>query len=102
MTSGGNFTGTRLADNTRLTRYAFAMRTINGRLGLLAAMLVVIPSCLLGQQAETNAVVVVVSDQSGAGISQTQITIVPHPENSPEKVKTDDNGRANLSLKAGE
>jgi hypothetical protein len=48
VTSGGNFTGTRLADNTGLTRYAFAMRTINARLGLLAAMLVVIPSCLLG------------------------------------------------------
>ena len=102
MTSGDNFTGTRLADNTRLTRYAFAMRTTNGRLGLLAAMLVVNPSCLLGQQAETNAVVVVVSDPLGAGISQAQITIVPRPENSPEKVKTDDNGRANLSLKAGE
>ena len=102
MTSGDNFTGTRLADNTRLTRYAFAMRTTNGRLGLLAAMLVVNPSCLLGQQAETNAVVVVVSDPSAAAISQAQITIVPRPENSPEKVKTDDNGRANLSFKAGE
>ncbi|HSY32034.1 MAG TPA: carboxypeptidase regulatory-like domain-containing protein [Verrucomicrobiae bacterium] len=102
MTSGGNFTGTRLADNTRLTRYAFAMRTINDRSGLLAAMLVVIPSCLLGQQAKTNAVVVVVSDQSGAGISQAQITIVPRPENSPEKVNTDAKGHASLSLKSGD
>jgi hypothetical protein len=102
VTSGGNFTGTRLADNTRLTRYAFAMRTINDRSGLLAAMLVVIPSCLLGQQAKTNAVVVVVSDQSGAGISQAQITIVPRPENSPEKVNTDAKGHASLSLKSGD
>jgi Carboxypeptidase regulatory-like domain len=94
--------GARLADNTRLTRYAFAMRTINARLGLLAAMLVVIPSCLLGRQAETNAVVVVVSDPSGASISQAQIRVAPRPENSPEKVKTDDNGHASLSLKAGE
>jgi Carboxypeptidase regulatory-like domain len=101
VTSGGNFTGTRLADNTRLTRYAFAMRTINARLGLLAAILV-IPVRLLGQQAETNAVVVVVSDQSGASISHAQITIVPRPENYPEKVKTDDKGNASLSLKSGE
>jgi len=102
VTSGGIFTDTRLADNTRLTRYAFAMRTINARLGLLAAMLVVIPSCLLGQQAETNAVVVVVSDPSGAGISQAQITIVPRPENSPEKVNTDAKGHASLNLKSGQ
>ena len=47
MTSGGDFTGTRLADNTRLTRYAFAMPRIYGRWGLLAAILV-IPLCLLG------------------------------------------------------
>jgi Carboxypeptidase regulatory-like domain len=78
------------------------MRTINARLGLLAAMLVVIPSCLLGQLAETNDVVVVVSDQSGAGIPQAQITIEPRPGNSPEKVKTDDNGHASHRLKAGE
>lgn len=78
------------------------MRTINGRLGLFAATLVVVPSCLLGQQAETDAVVVVVSDQSGAGISQAQITIVPRPENSPEKVNTDGKGHASLSLKSGE
>ena len=65
-------------------------------------MLVVIPSCLLGQQAETNAVVVVVSDQSGTGISQAQITIVPRPENFPERVKTDAKGHASLSLKSGE
>jgi hypothetical protein len=101
VTSGGNFSGTRLADNTRLTRYAFAKRMVNARLGLFAAMLVVIPSCLLGQ-AETNAVIVVVSDQSGAGISQAHITIVPRPENSPEKVKTDAKGHASLSLKSGE
>jgi hypothetical protein len=61
-----------LADSVRLTRYAFAMPTINARLGLLAA-LPVIPLCLSGQLAETNAVVVLVSDPSGAGISQAQI-----------------------------
>jgi Carboxypeptidase regulatory-like domain len=94
--------GARLADSAWLTRYAFAMRTINARLGLLAAMLVVIPLCLLGQQAETNAVVVVVSDQSGASISQAQIEVVPRPENSPGKVKTNEKGRASLSLRPGE
>ena len=90
-----------MTDRTRLTRYALALLKINARLGLLAAILV-IPLGLLGQQAETNAVVVVVSDQSGAGISQAQITIVPGPDNSPEKVKTDVKGHASLSLKSGE
>jgi hypothetical protein len=92
----------RLADSPRLTRYAFAMRAMNTPLAILAALLLIIPSCLLGQQAETNAVVVVVSDPSGAGISQAQITIEPRPENSPENVKTDAKGHASLSLKSGE
>jgi hypothetical protein len=78
------------------------MRTISARLGMLASILVVIPSCLSGQQAETSAVEVVVSDQLGAGISQAQIEVVPRPEDFPEKVKTDDKGHATLNLNAGE
>jgi hypothetical protein len=90
-----------LADSVRLTRYAFAMPTINARWGLLAALLV-IPLCLLGQLAETNAVVVVVSDPSGAGMSQAQIEVLPRPENCPQKVRTNDKGHASLNLKSGE
>jgi hypothetical protein len=75
---------------------------MNTPLAILAAMLLIIPSCLLGQQTETNAVEVLVSDQMGAAIKEAQIVVVPQPENSPQKVKTDDHGRANLRLKAGE
>jgi hypothetical protein len=75
---------------------------MNTPLSILAAMLLIIPSCLLGQQTETNAVEVLVSDQAGAAIKEAQIVVVPQPENSPQKVETDDNGRANLSLKPGE
>jgi hypothetical protein len=75
---------------------------MNTPLAILAAMLLIIPSCLLGQQTETNAVEVLVSDQAGAAIKEAQIVVVPQPENSPQKVKTDDHGRANLRLKAGE
>jgi Carboxypeptidase regulatory-like domain len=94
--------GARVTDRTRLTRYALAVPKINVRLGLLAAMLVVIPACLLGRQAETNAVEVVVSDQSGTAITEAQIEVVPRPENSPQKVKTNDKGHADLRLSAGE
>ena len=78
------------------------MLKINARLGLLAAMLVVIPACLFGQQTETNAIEVVVSDQLGSGISQAQIEVVPRPKNSPQRVKTNDKGHADLRLSAGE
>jgi hypothetical protein len=78
------------------------MRTMNTPLAILAAMLLMIPSCLLGQQTETNAVEVLVSDQAGAAIKEAQVVVVPQPENSPQKVKTDDHGRANLKLKAGD
>jgi hypothetical protein len=78
------------------------MPTMSGRLILLAAMLLAIPPGLFGQQTETNAVEVVVSDPSGAGISQAQIEVVPRPENSPQKMKTNDKGHADLRLSAGE
>jgi len=78
------------------------MQTIKARLGTLAAILVVVPLCMWGQQVETNAVEVVVSDPSGARISQAQIEVVPRPEDSPAKVKTDDKGHASFRLKAGE
>jgi hypothetical protein len=65
-----------LADSLRLTRYAFAMRTMSGTLILLAAMLLTIPPGLFGQQTETKAVVVV-SDQSGTEIAQAQIVVAP-------------------------
>jgi Carboxypeptidase regulatory-like domain len=78
------------------------MRTINARVRVLAALLLVISVSLLGQQPETRAVEVVVSDQSGAGISQAQIEVLPRPEDSPQRVKTDDKGRASLRLMAGE
>ena len=80
----------------------FAMRRIKGRLGLLAATLAVIPLCLLGQEPETSLIEVVVSDQSGGAISQAQIEVIPRPEKSPQKVKTDDKGHASLRLTAGE
>lgn len=77
------------------------MRTTSGRLVLLTAMLLTIRPGLFGQQTETNAVMVVVSDPSGAGISQAQIEVVPRPENSPQKVKTNDKGHADFRLSAG-
>lgn len=64
--------------------------------------MLLIPLFLSGQQAETNAVEAVVSDQTGAGIAQAQIEVVPRPENFPQKVKTDDKGQASLRLKPGE
>jgi hypothetical protein len=75
---------------------------MNGRLMLLAAMLFAIPWSLLGQQAETNTVEVVVIDQSGAAIAQAQIEVGPRQENSPQKVKTDALGHASVRLKPGE
>jgi hypothetical protein len=77
------------------------MRTTSGRLVLLTAMLLTIRPGLFGQQTETNAVMVVVSDPSEAGISQAQIEVVPRPENSPQKVKTNDKGHADFRLSAG-
>jgi hypothetical protein len=77
------------------------MRTINARLELLAAMLLVIPLFLSAQQ-DTSAVEVVVIDQTGTGIAQAMITVVPRPENFPQKVKTDDKGHASLRLGSGE
>ena len=68
---------------------------------LLTAMLLTIRPGLFGQQTETNAVMVVVSDPSGAGISQAQIEVVPRPENSPQKMKTNDKGHADFRLSAG-
>jgi hypothetical protein len=79
-----------------------AVLKINARLGLLAAMLVVIPACLLGRQTETNVVEVVVNDQSGTAIPQAQIVVVPRLENSPQKAKTNDKGHADLRLSEGE
>jgi Carboxypeptidase regulatory-like domain len=97
-----NFTAARLADSLRLTRYAFAMSTMNCGIGLLAAMLLAIPCCLLGQQKDSNAVDVAVIDASGAGIPQAQIEVVPRPGNFPQIVKTDDVGHASVRLKPGE
>lgn len=94
--------GARLADSAWLTRYAFAMRTINARLGALAAMLLVMSFSLSAQQMNTRGVEVAVTDQAGGGIAQAQIEVVPRPENFPQKVKTDDKGHASLRLNSGE
>lgn len=80
----------------------FDMRTMSGRLILLSAMLLTIPTGGFGRQTETNAVEVVVSDQSGTAIRQAQIEIVPRPENSPQKVKTNDKDHADFRPSAGE
>jgi hypothetical protein len=77
------------------------MRNINSKLMRLALILFAIPCRLLGQS-DTNAIDVWVIDPSGAGIPQAQIRVEPPPENSPEKAKTNDEGHAILSLKAGE
>jgi hypothetical protein len=92
----------RLPDSTQLTRYAFAMRTINARLGLLAAMLLVMSFYLSAQQEKTSGVEVVVIDQAGAGIALAQIEVVPRPEDFPQKVRTNDKGHASLRLNSGE
>jgi Carboxypeptidase regulatory-like domain len=102
MTSRAIMSAVRLPDDSRLTRYAFAMRTINARLGALAAILVVISFNLSAQQEKTRAVEVVVIDQAVGGIAQAQIEAVPRPENFPQKVKTDDKGHASLRLNSGE
>jgi hypothetical protein len=94
--------GASVTDRTELTRYAFVMWAMSTRLAILAAMLLIIPSCLLGQQTETNAAEVLLSDQAGTAIKEAQTEVAPRPENSPQKVKTDDHGRANLRLEAGE
>jgi len=89
-------------DSIRLTRYALAMRTINARVGLLTAMLLVMAFCSSAQQEKTSGVEVVVIDQGGAGIAQAQIEVVPRPENFPQKIKTDDKGHTSLRLNSGE
>jgi hypothetical protein len=53
-------------------------------------------------QQETGAVAVVVNDQQGAGIAEAQIEVVPRPENSAQKLKTDKKGHTSLRLNAGE
>jgi Carboxypeptidase regulatory-like domain len=75
---------------------------MNTPLAILAAMLLSIATGLFGQETETKAVVAVVSNQSGTAIPQAQIEVVPRPENSPQKVKTNDKGHADLRLGAGE
>ena len=70
---------------------------MNTPLAILAA------TCLWGQQTETNAVeALVVSDQAGAAIKEARIVVVAQPENFPQRVKTDEHGRADLRLNAGE
>lgn len=59
-------------------------------------------ACHLSGQSATNAIDVGVVDRSGTGIPQAQIKVSPPPENSPEKAKTNEQGHARLSLKAGE
>ena len=78
------------------------MKTINARLGVLAAMLLVMAFCLSAQQEKNSGVEVVVIDQAGAGIAQAQIEVVPPRENFPQKMKTDDKGHASLRLNSGE
>jgi hypothetical protein len=102
MTRWAAISAVRLPDSTRLTRYAFAMRTINARLGVLVAMLLGMAYCLSAQQEKTSGVEVVVIDQAGARIAQAQIEVVPRPENFPQKIKTDDKGHASLRLNSGE
>ena len=53
MTRWAAISAVRLPDSTRLTRHAFAMRTINARLGMLAAMLLVMAFFLSAQQEKT-------------------------------------------------
>lgn len=101
MTRRAAISAVHLPDSTRLTPDAFAMWKINARLGVLAAIFVGIPLRLLAQQ-ETGAVEVVVNDQQGAGIAEAQIEVVPRPENSARKLKTDKKGHASLRLNAGE
>jgi hypothetical protein len=111
MTRRAAISAVHLPDSTRLTLDAFAMWKINARLGVLAAIFVGIPLRLLAQQ-ETGAVEVVVNDQQGAGIAgagiagasiaESQIEVVPRPENFAQKLKTDKKGHINLRLNAGE
>lgn len=101
MTRRAAISAVHLPDSTRLTPGAFAMWKINARLGVLAAIFVGIPLRLLAQQ-ETGAVEVVVNDQQGAGIAEAQIEVVPRPENSAQKLKTDKKGHTSLRLNAGE
>jgi hypothetical protein len=106
MTRRAAISAVHLPDSTRLTLDAFAMWKINARLGVLAAIFVGTPLRLLAQQ-ETGAVKVVVNDQQGAGIAgasiaEAQIEVVPRPENSAQKLKTDKKGHTNLRLNAGE
>jgi hypothetical protein len=102
MTTWAVILAVRLPDSSWLARYAFGMRTINARLGALAAMLLVMSFSLSAQQEKTRGVEVVVFDQSGGGIAQAQVEVVPCPENFPQKVKTDDKGHASLRLNSGE
>jgi hypothetical protein len=101
MTRRAAISAVHLPDSTRLTLDAFAMWKINARLGVLAAIFVGIPLRLLAQQ-ESGAVEVVVNDQQGAGIAEAQIEVVPRPENSAQKLKTDKKGHTSLRLNAGE
>jgi hypothetical protein len=66
------------------------------------ALILLAFACHLSGQSATNAIEVWVIDRSGAGIPQAQIKVSPPPENSAEKAKTNDEGHAILSLKAGE
>jgi hypothetical protein len=101
MTRRAAISAVHLPDSTRLAPDAFAMWKINARLGVLAAIFVGIPLRLLAQQ-ETGAVEVVVNDQQGAGVAEAQIEVVPRPENSAQKLKTDKKGHTSLRLNAGE
>ena len=89
-----------MADSIGLTRYAFAMLTINGRLGLLAATIVIIPAYLPAQQTKTTKVQIAVSDSNGARIAHARIKVVPTPDNLA-KLETNDAGIALLDVVAG-
>jgi hypothetical protein len=66
---------------------------------LAVALLVHAP--LLAQQATSRTVTITVHDQTGAGIAQAQIHLLPAPDRPPAKMETDAQGQLSLQLKPG-
>ena len=76
--------------------------------GWLWVGLMAVGNCLAGfgqvqtsEAAKVQAVVIKVTDPSGAAVGNAQVRIAPVPEKLPEKMETNDKGELTLQLKPG-
>jgi len=77
------------------------MRPHNSYFAALSAVLILAPISVPAFQANGTPVTIIVSDVTGARITNAQIRIAPPPDPEPTKMETNSEGILSLSLKPG-